>query len=71
MDEDDQKGQGGVEEVTGESVPESKATPITHGRGRLHLVSLPGGREIEETNQRLDEQKEFEKFWASFQEFDR
>ena len=71
MDEDNQKGQGGVEEATREAVHESKITPITEGGARLRLVSFDGGRKVEEADQRLDEQKEFEKFWASFQEFDR
>ena len=71
MDEDNQKGQGGVEDPAGEPVPESKIKAFTKSGTRVHLVGLPGGRQIEEADQRLDEQKEFEKFWASFQEFDR
>ena len=69
--EDGQKGQGGVEETPGQQVLESKVAPITQGGARLRLVSFDGGRKVEEADQRLDEQKEFEKFWASFQEFDR
>jgi hypothetical protein len=71
MDEDDQKGQGGVEDPAGESVPEGKVTAITQGGARLHLACLPGGRQIEETDQRLDGDAAFQAWIKAFEDFDR
>lgn len=67
--EDGKKGQGGVEETPGQQVLESKVAPITQGGARLRLVSLDGGRKVEEADQRLDE---FAAFWEEFgNDFDR
>ena len=69
MDEDNQKGQGGVEEAAGKAVSESKVAPITQGGAKLHLVSFDGGRKVEEADKRLDE---FAAFWEEFgNDFDR
>ena len=67
--EDGKKGQSGVEETPGQQVLESKVAPITQGGARLRLVSLDGGRKVEEADQRLDE---FAAFWEEFgNDFDR
>ena len=69
MDEDNQKGQGGVEEATGKAVPKSKVAPLDPSRSRMHLVGIDGGRKVEEADKRLDE---FAAFWEEFgNDFDR
>ena len=39
--------------------------------GRLRVVAEHDSREVQTPDERLDERKEWEAFWASFEEFDR
>ena len=63
--------EGCLDFPAGENVPETQAYPVYEGRSGIRLACIHGGKQEQEADKRLDEQKEFEKFWASFTEFDR
>ncbi len=65
------EGQGQVDPITGETLPENTVVALHEGRKRMHLVGIDGGKSIKAINKRLDEQKELEKFWEDYRDFDR
>jgi hypothetical protein len=71
MDEDNQKGQGGVAKTTGEPVPESKVTPINKSGTRMHLVSFDGSGPLKEADQSVDGDAAFQAWIKAFEDFDR